>query len=177
MDILDVGCGANKEPGAIGIDRLPLPSVDIIHDLDVYPYPLSDNSFDRIVLNNSIEHVDDPIRVLVELHRIARDGAIIHIETPHYSSCDYYTDPTHKHPFSSRTFDYLVTGTRLNKFRYSEHTKFDKVSVRLTFLTGLPLLDRMSERLVNRWQHPYELRFAWIFPARQIIADLRVVKS
>jgi SAM-dependent methyltransferase len=176
MDVLDIGCGASKEPGAIGMDRLPLPNVDVLHDMDVFPYPFGDNSFDRVVMNNSIEHVDDPIRVLQELHRVARHGAIIHIETPHYSSCDYYTDPTHKHPFSSRTFDYIVAGTKLSEFRYADNVRFNKVDVRLTFLTGLSLLDRMAERLVNRWQHPYELRLAWMFPARQVIADIRVIK-
>lgn len=177
MDVLDVGCGSNKAPGSIGLDRLPLANVDVVHDLDVFPYPFRDNSFDKIVMNNSIEHVENPLLVLSELYRIARHEAIIHVETPHYSSCDYYTDPTHKHPFSSRTFDYLASGTKLSKFRYAERVRFDIASVRLTFLTGFSVLDRIAERLVNRWQHPYELRLAWIFPASQIIAELRVIKS
>ena len=31
--ILDVGCGQNKYPGAIGIDSNPRTSADVIHDL------------------------------------------------------------------------------------------------------------------------------------------------
>lgn len=174
--LLDVGCGGSKAPGAIGVDRLALPGVDVVHDLDTFPWPFTTDSFDRIVLNNSIEHLADPLRALEELHRIGRDGGLVHIETPHYSSCDYFSDPTHKHPFSSRSFDYVVPGTRLASFHYVERAPFRKERVRLTFLTGLRPLDRLAEVIVNRWQHPYELRLAWIFPANQIVVDLRIIK-
>ncbi|MHA1979217.1 MAG: hypothetical protein ACW98I_20110, partial [Candidatus Hodarchaeales archaeon] len=36
--ILDVGCGTEKIDGAIGIDRVKLDGIDIIHDLDKYPW-------------------------------------------------------------------------------------------------------------------------------------------
>lgn len=173
---LDVGCGGSKTLGATGIDRLALPGVDVVHDLDEFPWPFAADSFDRIVLNNSIEHLEDPLQALVECHRIGRSGAVVHIETPHYSSCDYFTDPTHKHPFSSRSFDYLVPGTRLAAFRYAEQHPYEKVRLRLTFMTGLGIADRAAEAIANRWQHAYELRLAWIFPAHQIVADLRIVK-
>jgi hypothetical protein len=34
--ILDVGCGQNKFPGAIGIDANRLSHADVIHDLGVF---------------------------------------------------------------------------------------------------------------------------------------------
>ncbi len=42
------------------------------HNLDEFPYPIEDNSFDQILLQDVIEHVADPYRVFAELHRIAR---------------------------------------------------------------------------------------------------------
>src|SRR6266849_307289 len=47
--ILDVGCGWNKTPGAIGIDANPKTHADVIHDLGSIPYPFPDNAFDEIV--------------------------------------------------------------------------------------------------------------------------------
>ena len=41
---LDIGCGANKQPGFVGIDIRPLDGVDIIHDLEVQPWPLDRKS-------------------------------------------------------------------------------------------------------------------------------------
>ena len=39
--ILDVGCGQNKYPGAIGIDSNPRANADVTHDLGVLPYPFA----------------------------------------------------------------------------------------------------------------------------------------
>ena len=47
MKILDVGCGIHKYPGAIGVDRNPASRADVICDLDHFPYPFADSSFDR----------------------------------------------------------------------------------------------------------------------------------
>ena len=51
LKTLDLGCGNNKRLGAIGIDFNDLDAVDIIHDLNVFPYPLEDSSFDEIYLD------------------------------------------------------------------------------------------------------------------------------
>ncbi|MGL1344632.1 hypothetical protein ACSTKR_23565, partial [Vibrio parahaemolyticus] len=37
---LDVGCGSRKLPGATGMDVLKLPTVDIVHNVDVLPWPI-----------------------------------------------------------------------------------------------------------------------------------------
>jgi predicted SAM-dependent methyltransferase len=39
---VNLGCGPNENPGYIGVDKVKLPTVDIVHDLDVYPYPFAD---------------------------------------------------------------------------------------------------------------------------------------
>src|SRR5512145_3030170 len=111
MRILDLACGLAKTDGAIGMDKLALPGVDIVHDMDVFPYPFEDNTFDRVVSYNGLEHVERPLDVLAEIHRICKDGAGILITTPHFSSVDSYTDPTHKHAFSCKSLDYLVPAT------------------------------------------------------------------
>jgi hypothetical protein len=43
MKILDVGCGKNKRKGAIGIDIDPNSDADVIHDLNIFPWPFNDN--------------------------------------------------------------------------------------------------------------------------------------
>jgi len=45
MKILDVGCGNAKTAHAIGIDSNPTTQADVIHDLNVYPWPIESNSF------------------------------------------------------------------------------------------------------------------------------------
>src|SRR5712675_2312835 len=82
---LDVGCGINKYPGAIGIDRNPASRADVLCDLDNVPYPFADNSFDQLRAIHVIEHVSDVIRSMEEFHRLVRPGGRVRIETPHYT--------------------------------------------------------------------------------------------
>jgi predicted SAM-dependent methyltransferase len=81
--IVDLGCGRQKAPGAIGVDVVALPGVDVVHDLSRVPYPLPDNSADEIRLSHVLEHFVDPLPILEETWRIARPGGIVHIRPPH----------------------------------------------------------------------------------------------
>src|SRR5687767_4278659 len=110
MKILDVGCGANKFPGAIGLDSNPKPDADVMHDLGAIPYPFSDNEFDLIIASHVIEHVPDVMTFVTELYRIAKPRGRIRIVTPHYTNPDWANDPTHRNHFNSYTFDTFVPG-------------------------------------------------------------------
>jgi len=105
--LLDIGCGRNKIPGAVGIDKVPLPGVDVIHDLNSYPYPFDDDSFDEIYAIHVIEHLDSIVRAMEEIHRLVKpDGKVI-IVTPHYSDYMSWNDPTHKWHLSTYSFRYF----------------------------------------------------------------------
>lgn len=105
MKILDVGCGANKTEGAIGLDNNPRTAADVIHDLGVFPYPFSDNEFDLIVANHVVEHVPDVMAFITELYRITKPGGRIRLLTPHYTNPDWPNDPTHRNHINSYTFN------------------------------------------------------------------------
>ena len=82
--ILDLGCGKRKRPGAIGIDNNPATDADVIHSLNVYPYPFEDSSFDEIYVDNVLEHLDDVVRTMEELHRISRPGGLVKVIVPYF---------------------------------------------------------------------------------------------
>ncbi len=187
MDILDVGCGKAKTPGAVGIDFNQRTAADIIHDLDAYPWPIESNTFDLIVGRHIVEHIDDLNRFMEELHRIGRPGAVVEITTPHFSSRFSYTDPTHRHYLSIFSFDYflepspfrpsfisraLETQSPVADF-YSQ-ARFRTLLKHLGFarpfrLTGI-------QWLANRFPGFYEGYLAFIFPARDIEFKLEVTK-
>src|SRR5258705_10150659 len=114
--ILDVGCGQNKYPGAIGIDSNPRAHADVIHDLGSIPYPFPDDEFDDIICRHVAEHVPDVMAFVAELHRITRPGGRILIVTPHYSNPDWATDPTHRNHFNSYSFNCFVEDRQLFPF-------------------------------------------------------------
>jgi SAM-dependent methyltransferase len=107
--VLDVGCGeVKKVPWALGIDRVKTAAADVVHDLDVFPWPLPDNAFDAVVAAHVVEHVADVLKLFDELHRVCRAGATLRIATPHYTSPDAFADPTHRHALAYRSYEFLA---------------------------------------------------------------------
>lgn len=54
---LDIGCGWNKKKGFVGLDMFPFEGVDIVHDINSFPWPIPDNSCSLIVAANVLHHV------------------------------------------------------------------------------------------------------------------------
>ena len=165
MKILDVGCGPHsKIAGSVGLDMRPAPHVDVVHDLNIYPYPFSENTFDRIEASHIIEHIERPLYFMNELHRIGTEGALIRIITPHYSSQLSYGDLEHRYHFGYITFRCLQNTGLFTIERHKLHfTDFYRV-------TGVSLLANACPR---RW----EKYSAWMIPALFIEVLLRVNKS
>ena len=84
---LDVGCGLKRaEPGAIGMDWAAESGAEVVWDVNRRPWPLPDDSFARVDLSHIIEHLDDIVAGMREVHRVARRGARVFLVTPHFSS-------------------------------------------------------------------------------------------
>jgi SAM-dependent methyltransferase len=156
MRTLDVGCGLNKSPGAIGIDRNPASRADVLCDLDRLPYPFADGAFDRIRAIHVIEHVADVIRTMEEFHRLMRTGGRVRIVTPHYTDFSSFCDPTHRWHLNSFSFRYF--GQDHGGFGYYSPARFREISCRLRLLalwrwTGFEFLVNRSVRLRRFWEH------------------------
>jgi SAM-dependent methyltransferase len=168
--ILDVGCGASKLPGAVGLDISADTAADVVHDLDEFPYPIESSSFEEIVLQDVIEHVREPIRVFEELHRIARPGARVQLRTPHFSSALAYGDPTHRHYFST------IAIRSLAQPRFAHYTDVRFRVVHVTIDLWLAHRALGLGLLFNRAQETYEKYFAFMCPAMNIRAEFEILK-
>src|SRR5260370_8558403 len=103
MPVLDLGCGASKRQGAIGVDRYPLRGVDLVCDLN-RPLPFSDDTIDGVFASHVFEHMESFLQLMEELWRISKPGAWIHIWAPHLSSGTYtWSHPTHLRKFTTPT--------------------------------------------------------------------------
>lgn len=109
--MLDIGCGSNKMPGSIGIDIRPGPGVDIIHDLDDYPWPLPDACCLSVFARHVVEHICPRrfgmIRFMDECWRLLKPGRQLAIITPHAYSIGFAQDPTHCNPCNEKTWIYF----------------------------------------------------------------------
>ncbi len=173
--VLDIGCGKRKiEAGAVGIDISPDSAADHVWDLDRYPWPLASDAFERIHMSHVIEHLEDAMRAMAEVWRVARDGADVFVTTPHFSSHNSYVDPTHRRHLAAASFQYF-TGKDFPTFAGSG-CRFEIVNVELSF-GGNFVLDNMGRWLARRSLEWYERHAAWIFPAQDIRCHLRARKS
>ncbi|MDD4900601.1 MAG: hypothetical protein PHS62_00605 [Patescibacteria group bacterium] len=125
---LNLGCGNVRISGFLGVDRLKTPAVDLVHDLNIIPYPFADNSVEEIIADNALEHLNDIIAVAEELYRICQNGAIIKISLPYYKSSGAFTDPTHKHFFTENSFQYFSPE---HEYNFYTKAKFKVIKTKL----------------------------------------------
>lgn len=90
LKILDLGCGKKKRAGSIGVDYSDRHNADIIHDLNIFPYPFESNSIDQIYLDNVLEHLEQPMRVMEEIYRITKAGGKVKVIVPYFRSLSTY---------------------------------------------------------------------------------------
>lgn len=154
--ILDVGCGINKFAGAIGIDRNPRSRADVLAELDHFPYPFRESSFDELRAIHVIEHVADVVATIEEFHRLVRPGGRIHISTPHYTDFSSFCDPTHRWHLNSFSFRYF--GADNAGFGYYSAVRLREISVRVKLLAlwkwlGFEFCVNHSRRFRRFWEH------------------------
>jgi hypothetical protein len=111
-----------------------------------------------------------------EIHRVSRNGAKIYISMSHFSSAESFTNPTHKHFFTTKSFDYFTPGTYLYSYKYSR-VNFRKIKVWLGPTAHPNPLVRLLLYYINKYSLVYEKHFAFIFPVGAISYELEVDKN
>jgi predicted SAM-dependent methyltransferase len=108
---VDLGCGPHRQPGFIGIDIEKHPNVDIVHDLEVFPWPLPDNCAMLVLCGHLVEHINPHkgtfIKFMNEAWRILKYDGQFFVSTPYAGSRGYWADPTHVNPCSKDTWSYF----------------------------------------------------------------------
>lgn len=129
---LNLGSGTLCYDNAVNLDRVGLPGVDVIHDLDVMPWPFGSCTFDEVWGTQVFEHVADPVGFMAEVWRVLTPGGLCFLTVPYWRSENAFTDPTHRRFCTERTFDYWCPGTALHAqfgAQYAGRCVFDKEQV------------------------------------------------
>lgn len=136
---INLGCGEDKKEGYVNVDWSPLVHPDVVHDLNVIPYPFPDSSVDLIEAFHVLEHLDKPFALMKEYHRILKPGGVVHIKVPHFSRG--FTHAEHEHGFDV-TFP-LYFNERFTKSGYFG-VPFQLSSMRLSWLAFFHLMPFMG---------------------------------
>lgn len=174
---IDFGCGASKKEGFIGVDLLNLENVDVQHDLSQFPYPFDDDVADEIWLDQVVEHISNPMRVMEEVYRICKNDALVTVGVPYFRSFYSIIDPTHVNFFGVQWFDYFDPQSPLNqRYQYSsakfrvENIQFDRE------FTNKSFFHRHLVRFAEKRTKFYEAKLSHIFPLNSLTFHLRVLK-
>jgi len=97
------------------MDSRALVGVDIVHDLEDFPWPLADQSVVTVRAHHVLEHVLPRkfIGVMDEMHRVLVLGGEAWISTPYGLSHGFVQDPTHTKPVNEDTFAYFTPTARV----------------------------------------------------------------
>lgn len=108
---LDIGCGESKHQGFIGIDMEPYLGVDIVHDIEVTPWPLPAESVITAISSHVLEHINPHkgvfIKMMDEVWRVMKPHGQFAFVVPYAGSHAYYQDPTHCNPINETTMMYF----------------------------------------------------------------------
>lgn len=111
MPDLLIGCGNSRErklragrdewSGLVTLDFYPECKPDILHDLEEFPYPFGDSTFDEIHAYDVLEHQGRQgdwrffFRQWSEFYRILKPSGHFMGVCPHYTSPWAWGDPSH----------------------------------------------------------------------------------
>lgn len=171
--VLDLGCGNKKRPGAIGVDFNERTQADVIHDLNQFPYPFESGFFDEVYIDNCLEHLDHPLRVMEEVYRITKPGSLVKVIVPYFRSMWAAVDPTHTHFFTAYSFSYYDPDDVVCKRYDYTHARFkcERIVFNETLENGW--IKRLVLKFANRWPHHYEYYLSHLYPLDDISFYLR----
>lgn len=130
---LDIGGGGNPQQGFVNMDIRQLPAVDIVHDFNVHPWPLEDESVLVAIASHVLEHIPGCaidngrtrwpwIEFMDDLWRVMKVGGQFTAAMPHGNSQGFLQDPTHVSAINQVRFYYFdpalhqADGTRITLY-------------------------------------------------------------
>jgi predicted SAM-dependent methyltransferase len=167
---LDLACGQNKRPGFQGVDIAPGTGIDVVWDLERYPWePFADNSIEEVHVSHYAEHTRDLMAFMDEIWRISMPGAKVTIIGPYYTSIRAWQDPTHTRVLSEATWAYFNkewrTLNKLDHYPIKSNFGIDRI---LTFFNS-PWDKKSDEAKQFAQQHYWNV-------VSDLLVELQVIK-
>ena len=182
--VIEIGCGpVKKHKGAIGIDTLPYPDVDIVSGInDALPL-FPSGSVHEVHSYHCFEHLDNLSMTIEQLARVMVSGGLLHVVVPHFSNPYYYSDPTHRTAFGLYTFSYF-SETKLFKRTvpsYMNQFYFETYKIKLGFKSPRPFYGRWFFKRLVGWffnlssytMELYEENLCYLIPCYEVEFWLR----
>jgi hypothetical protein len=175
---LDLGCGKRPRSGFYAVDHLDMEGVDVVADLNKPLHLLPNDCSEYIFSRHTLEHIQELLPLMREIHRITKSDGTVEIIVPHFSNVYGYSDPTHVRFFGLYSMYYFVSPEHQPKIRrvpaFYTDTRFLIKSLKIEFYRS-SILDKLVSSVFSKFvnlsictQNFYERRLSHLFHARQI---------
>jgi SAM-dependent methyltransferase len=111
---LDLGCGARRKEGYVGLDIARAAGVDVVCDLARDGLPVADGCVAEVFCSHLFEHIphgDGPVDLFValmnECWRVLAPGGRLEAYVPEMTCPGAFADPTHRRFFNHYSFLYF----------------------------------------------------------------------
>ncbi len=120
MKKLHLGCGNDIKEGYVNVDltrhRKEVEfAFDLSTDRGVWHDEIRNGEWDEIFASDVIEHLDDTVKFMDDMWELLAKDGVLSLKACGWQNPNYYVDPTHKHAFDIRSFDYFDPDTELGK--------------------------------------------------------------
>lgn len=122
---LDIACGASKQGDDwVGIDIEAYKGVDIVHDIEKYPWPLPKECVSLAIGSHIAEHINPAkfgfVNWMNEIWRIMKPEGQLMLAMPYGGSPGFWQDPTHCNGCNEITFHYFDPLSVTGLYRFYE---------------------------------------------------------
>ena len=120
MSLLDLGGADNSFMNVAkkyGLDSTGIDIDEINFENDYLPF--EEKKFDIVTANSVLEHLYNPGKLLKSVYKILKDEGFLIIITPNwkYSYKDFYNDPTHVHPYTPESLEFLLKSFKFKNIK------------------------------------------------------------
>lgn len=126
---INLGAGNKAKSGFINIDKLALPGIDLVLDLELEKFPFPDESIDYVFSEHFLEHINNFSFIINEIYRILKKNGKFEFIVPAWSSSGAFQDPTHVRFFHPAIINYVTDKSTVN---YFPNIHFKAISVAKT---------------------------------------------
>lgn len=157
--VLDIGCGLGSllkildipNKNKFGVESNPYAvkackkdGLNVIQAENIYKLPYEDTSFDIIIMNEVIEHIEHPYLIIEEIYRLLKKDGRIVITTPNRGILVNNLDPSHLSEMSYKELEKNINkfGFKIEIHKVSGISIYDYIGRKFIFPIGRFILEK-----------------------------------
>lgn len=126
---LNLGAGNKILEGYDNHDLIKRDGITYVWDLEITPYPIVNEYYDFILVDNVYEHIHNVVGMMKEIHRILKPGGTVKIICPYYNHPNAWNEPTHIRGVNEDQFRNFIGTIDDSEYNCYDGKKFKEMKI------------------------------------------------